>query len=116
MNRLTRFLLLVALLGFSTLSPVFAKGEGYPVGTVHIDLQGNVVPLPVKPPPPPPGVTPAPVVLSPTIDIILTQVTPVKGTILVCPGGAYHGLAVFWEGVPVADFLNRLGYDVAILE
>ncbi len=57
-----------------------------------------------------------PVVLPPTIDIILTQVTPVKGTILVCPGGAYHGLAVFSEGVPAADFLNRLGYDVAILE
>ena len=45
MNRLTRFLLLVSLLGFSKLSPLFAKGEGYPVGTVHIDLQGNVVPL-----------------------------------------------------------------------
>ena len=115
MNRLTRFLLLVSLLGFSKPSPLFAKGEGYPVGTVHIDLQGNVVPLAVKPPPPP-GVTPVPAVLSPTIDIILTQITPVKGSILVCPGGAYHGLAVFGEGVPAADFLNRLGYDVAILE
>jgi len=39
-----------------------------------------------------------------------------KGTFLVCPGGAYHFLALGGEGLYVADFLNAQGYDAAVLE
>ena len=38
------------------------------------------------------------------------------GTILLFPGGGYHALAIRHEGELVSDFLNKQGYDVAILE
>lgn len=39
-----------------------------------------------------------------------------RGTVLLLPGGGYHALAISHEGELVSDFLNKQGYDVAILE
>jgi acetyl esterase/lipase len=52
----------------------------------------------------------------PVLELHRTSAAFSKGTILLFPGGGYQGLAVEHEGRNVADFLNRLGYDVAILE
>lgn len=41
---------------------------------------------------------------------------PAKGTVLLFPGGGYGVLAVKSEGSMTAAFLNKLGYDVAMLE
>ena len=35
---------------------------------------------------------------------------------MVCPGGAYHFLALGGEGLSVADFLNAQGWDAVVLE
>ena len=52
----------------------------------------------------------------PVLQLHRTSAIPSKGTILLFPGGGYQVLAVEHEGGSVADFLNQLGYDVAILE
>lgn len=52
----------------------------------------------------------------PVLQLHRTSTSPSKGTILLFPGGGYQVLAVEHEGGGVVDFLNQLGYDVAILE
>ena len=81
----------------------------------RVDLQGN--PLTVaSPPAPEPGTITATTATKPALILRRTSMPSPKGTFLVCPGGAYHLLALGGEGLLVADFLNAQGYDVAILE
>ena len=50
----------------------------------------------------------------PYLEISLSKQQPAKGTIMICPGGAYHGLARH-EGNNLLPFFNNLGYDAAVL-
>jgi acetyl esterase/lipase len=40
---------------------------------------------------------------------------PSLGTVMVCPGGGYHILAISHEGRDIAKMLNGFGYDAAVL-
>jgi dienelactone hydrolase len=90
------------------------------IALVHagrIDLDGRALPTAPNPTLPregkPPGILN---VSQPNLQLHRTPLSPAKGTILLFPGGGYRGLAIVHEGLNVADFLNGLGYDVAILE
>lgn len=50
----------------------------------------------------------------PYLEISLSRQQPSKGTIMICPGGAYNGLAGH-EGRKLLPFFNDLGYDAAVL-
>jgi lysophospholipase L1-like esterase/dienelactone hydrolase len=52
----------------------------------------------------------------PVLHIMPTAVAAPKGTILLCPGGGYGIIAIGHEGVATAEFLNKQGFDAAILE
>ena len=81
----------------------------------RVDLQGN--PLTVaSPPAPEPGLITGTTAAKPALILRRTSMPSPKGTFLVCPGGAYHFLALGGEGLYVADFLNAQGYDAAVLE
>ncbi len=53
---------------------------------------------------------------APVIHLFRTKTTPAKGTILLLPGGGYTVLNVKSEGIYTTQFLNTVGYDVALLE
>jgi len=53
---------------------------------------------------------------SPALHLIRAKTNSPKGTVLLLPGGAYEMLKVKNEGEKAAKFLNREGFDVAILE
>jgi acetyl esterase/lipase len=55
-------------------------------------------------------------VSKPVLILRKTSLPNSRGTMLLLPGGGYHALAIRHEGEFVADFLNKKGYDVAILE
>ena len=52
---------------------------------------------------------------TPALELFPTTQKPSRGTVMVCPGGGYHILAINHEGYFVANKLNEFGYDVAIL-
>jgi len=118
----SRFLRFVSLIGLSlfpfhplTLTTVLA--DVTPASTDRIDLGGK--PLLTAPNPTLPREGKPPAILNvslPNLQIHRTSLVPAKGTILLIPGGGYRVLAVVHEGLSVAKLLNRLGYDVAILE
>jgi acetyl esterase/lipase len=85
-------------------------------GPERVDLQENALAAEPMGNAPQSGKSPSPAARTPVMDLHRTTITSPKGTIVVCPGGGYHGLAMKHEGVFVADFLNAQGYDVAILE
>ena len=49
------------------------------------------------------------------LELFPCQDKPSRGTVIVCPGGAYRFLAVRHEGRAVAKRLNACGYDAAVL-
>jgi lysophospholipase L1-like esterase/dienelactone hydrolase len=53
---------------------------------------------------------------TPVLHLMPTRSKSPKGTILLFPGGGYAILAVGHEGTATAAFLNKQGFDVAILE
>ncbi len=53
---------------------------------------------------------------SPVLQLFRTDNKEVKGTVLIFPGGGYKVVEVTTEGSLIAAFLNKLGYDVALLE
>ncbi|MBC9933066.1 GDSL-type esterase/lipase family protein [Chitinophaga qingshengii] len=55
-------------------------------------------------------------VRQPLLQLFLSDHQPAKGTVLLFPGGGYEVLDVKREGANTAAFLNKLGYDVAMLE
>lgn len=55
-------------------------------------------------------------VRQPLLQLFPASRQPAKGTVLLFPGGSYGVLAVRSEGSMTAAFLNKLGYDVAMLE
>ncbi len=52
---------------------------------------------------------------TPALELFPTTQKLSRGTVMVCPGGGYHILAINHEGYFVANKLNEFGYDVAIL-
>ncbi|NML39654.1 alpha/beta hydrolase fold domain-containing protein [Chitinophaga sp. G-6-1-13] len=55
-------------------------------------------------------------VKQPLLQLFPASHRPAKGTVLLFPGGGYEVLAVKSEGNMTAAFLNKMGYDVAMLE
>lgn len=53
---------------------------------------------------------------APVLRLLRTKAEFVKGTVLVLPGGGYKILQLKKEGLEVARFLNKQGFDVAVLE
>jgi lysophospholipase L1-like esterase/acetyl esterase/lipase len=53
---------------------------------------------------------------TPVFRILRTRAKEVKGTLLLLPGGRYQALNFKNEGQKVAEFFNKLNFDVAILE
>jgi acetyl esterase/lipase len=51
----------------------------------------------------------------PVFELFPAAVRPTKGTVMVCPGGGYGGLAVQHEGRDVATRLNAAGWDAVVL-
>ncbi|MEA3211941.1 MAG: hypothetical protein QOE70_4998 [Chthoniobacter sp.] len=49
------------------------------------------------------------------LEIFPTTQKPAHGTLMICPGGGYAGLAVTHEGRDVAKMLNAAGWDAAVL-
>jgi len=76
-----------------------------------VDLKGNSVAA-VGSHPEPGNVTGG---AAPMVCLVRTKASTPRGTFLVFPGGAYHGLAVMTEGLNAAELLNNQGYDVAIV-
>lgn len=55
-------------------------------------------------------------VTSPTLEIYLPDKTKATGTaVIICPGGAYYGLAFIHEGKQVAQWLSSLGVTAFVL-
>lgn len=81
----------------------------------RIDLQGNPLTI-VSPPAPEPGNLTATSATKAALILRRTSMPSPKGTFVVCPGGAYHFLALGGEGLTVADFLNAQGWDAVVLE
>ena len=52
----------------------------------------------------------------PVMRVFLTEQVDPHGRVLLLPGGGYSVLSAIKEGEKSANFLNSLGYDVAILE
>jgi acetyl esterase/lipase len=52
---------------------------------------------------------------APVLELFPAPSRPAQGTVLVCPGGGYGGLAVQHEGRDVAAMLNAAGWDAAVL-
>ncbi len=107
MNRL----FLVATLFFTLASLVDAEE----VTTAnYVDLTGQSLPG-----------SPNPILHAGGIDQVTSVSTPLlrlyrashsRGVVLLFPGGGYHILAITHEGVNIAQFLNRAGFDCAVLE
>jgi dienelactone hydrolase len=53
---------------------------------------------------------------APALLLFPTKAAKPKGTILLFPGGGYALLEMIREGYNTASFLNKCGYDVALLE
>lgn len=53
---------------------------------------------------------------APVLRLLRTKTVSVKGTVLVLPGGGYKILQLKNEGLVVARFLNKQGFDAAVLE
>lgn len=99
------------------LTPMRLSADMTAVNAERIDLGGKLLPSSPNPTLPREGKSPAILNVSvPNLQLHRTSLSPAKGTILLFPGGGYRGLAIVHEGLNVADFLNHLGYDVAILE
>lgn len=81
----------------------------------RVDLQGNPLTV-VSPPAPEPGLLNATTDAKAALILRPTSLPSPKGTFVVCPGGAYHFLALGGEGLIVADFLNAQGWDAVVLE
>jgi acetyl esterase/lipase len=52
---------------------------------------------------------------TPVLELYPASARPTKGTVMVCPGGGYGGLAVQHEGRDVAARLNAAGWDAVVL-
>ena len=99
------------------LTPMRLSAVETAVNAERIDLDGRPLSMVPNPTLPREGKPPAILNVSlPNLQLHRTTLSPAKGTILLFPGGGYRGLAIVHEGLNVADFLNSLGYDVAILE
>jgi acetyl esterase/lipase len=84
---------------------------------IVMDLSGKKLPESPNPIVPRWGMMPGIIRVDHPVLLLRKAATPrPKGTILVLPGGGYSALAVRHEGELVADFLNRQGFDAAILE
>jgi acetyl esterase/lipase len=82
-----------------------------------VDLHGSELHESPNPIVPRWGLMPGVVEVSKPVLILRKTASPDShGTILLFPGGGYHALAIRHEGELVSDFLNKQGYDVAILE
>jgi acetyl esterase/lipase len=82
-----------------------------------IDLKGRQLQESPNPIVPRWGLMPGIITVSqPVLILRKTSSSHPRGTILLFPGGGYHALAIRHEGELVSDFLNKQGYDVAILE
>ena len=104
----TSLVLLLSLL-FS-ISPAL-RAEGI------VDLKGRQLQESPNPIVPRWGLMPGIIKVSqPVLILRKTSSSHPCGTILLFPGGGYHALAIRHEGELVSDFLNKQGYDVAILE
>jgi len=51
----------------------------------------------------------------PGLELFPASAKPTRGTVLICPGGGYAGLAVGHEGREVAKMLNEAGWDASVL-
>lgn len=107
MKKTSLFLLLSLLL---SLSPALRAER-------IVDLNGRQLQESPNPTVPRWGLMPGIIKVSrPVLILKKTSSSHPRGTILLCPGGGYHALAIRHEGELVADFLNKQEYDVAILE
>jgi acetyl esterase/lipase len=116
-----RFLaLLIPLLAPVAYPMVEVKGSvpcSSSTNEIIIDLSGKKLPGSPNPIVPRWGLIPGITLVDrPVLLLRKTTRTHPKGTILVFPGGGYSALAIMHEGELVADFLNRQGFDAAILE
>lgn len=88
-----------------------------PTNRIVIDLSGKKLPESPNPIVPRWGMMPGITRVDHSVMLLSKTADPhSKGTILLFPGGGYSALAIKHEGELVADFLNRKGFDVAILE
>ena len=112
MKKTSLFILLLTLL-FSmspAMSPVLRAER-------IVDLKGRQLRESPNPIVPRWGLMPGIIKVSqPVLILRKTSLAHARGTILLFPGGGYHALAIRHEGELVSDFLNKQGYDVAILE
>ena len=112
MKKTSLFILLLTLL-FSmspAMSPVLRAER-------IVDLKGRQLWESPNPIVPRWGLMPGIIQVSqPVLILRKTSLGNSRGTILLFPGGGYHALAIRHEGELVSDFLNKQGYDVAILE
>lgn len=53
---------------------------------------------------------------APVLGVSRTAATESRGTVMLCPGGAYSILDLLNEGTRTAEKLNSFGYDVVMLE
>ena len=109
MTKKKTFLVLLLSLLFS-LSPALRAEK-------IVDLNGKQLQESPNPTVPRWGLMPGIIKVSrPVLILKKTSSSHPHGTILLCPGGGYHALAIRHEGELVADFLNKQEYDVATLE